>query len=536
MKKLMRLAALLVAMLMLSAVILPALADALPERVTVTVSTGGNANLSLKGSIYNVYKLFSAVESEDGTSINYTRDADCVNIKEITDGTGNALLAAMAEYTEAEIRAFGDSVYKQLASNNGTKITTDSFSFSVKPGYYLVTVRAKNVGGVDDDKKGTVVSRAILVSATENVTVTLKVDAPSLDKQIMHNELGTWGHVGDNQIGDIVYYRTITTVPDTTGYKENSYKYIIHDTMDPGLTWTGAEQVKVYADADKKISLDGYYTVIQEKDHTFCVKVAIQKAQADKLIKAGDKLYTYYTAVLNEDALIYTEGHNDNEAYLEYSNNVYANGKGEDDDDEDETGETPHVRVYDWTFTYGIAKVDNKGKPLSGAKFVLSTNGKLNVTYDDAKGLSSTRDLIGFMADYTLAADKTPETYIIECDAVVLKGLDDAVTYFLYEVKEPEGYAKLEAPVAFTIEAEYDKDGTELAKDYPKDTVTGPVTKLDHDKKPIMDCDLYAGVVNVSGTLLPSTGGTGTTVYYVIGGVMVLAAVVLLVLRRRMHK
>lgn len=41
-------------------------------------------------------------------------------------------------------------------------------------------------------------------------------------------------------------------------------------------------------------------------------------------------------------------------------------------------------------------------------------------------------------------------------------------------------------------------------------------------------------VVNKSGSILPGTGGMGTTLFYVIGGIMVLAAVVLLFAKKRM--
>ena len=47
------------------------------------------------------------------------------------------------------------------------------------------------------------------------------------------------------------------------------------------------------------------------------------------------------------------------------------------------------------------------------------------------------------------------------------------------------------------------------------------------------------GVVieNHAGTVLPSTGGMGTTLFYVIGGGLMVAAVVLLVTKKRMeHK
>lgn len=42
-------------------------------------------------------------------------------------------------------------------------------------------------------------------------------------------------------------------------------------------------------------------------------------------------------------------------------------------------------------------------------------------------------------------------------------------------------------------------------------------------------------VVNQSGTMLPSTGGIGASVFYILGGVLVLVAAVVLIVRLRMH-
>ena len=48
--------------------------------------------------------------------------------------------------------------------------------------------------------------------------------------------------------------------------------------------------------------------------------------------------------------------------------------------------------------------------------------------------------------------------------------------------------------------------------------------------------ELVAEIANNSGTLLPGTGGIGTTMFYVIGGILVLVAMVLLVIKGRMKE
>ena len=45
-----------------------------------------------------------------------------------------------------------------------------------------------------------------------------------------------------------------------------------------------------------------------------------------------------------------------------------------------------------------------------------------------------------------------------------------------------------------------------------------------------------AEVANSAGTLLPSTGGMGTTIFYVLGAVLVVGAGVLLVTKKRMSQ
>lgn len=519
------------AALMLLLTIVPGMAEETKNTITIKNS---NAAMTIIDSTFKAYKLFDAIANEDATAVSYKYNADdCVSVA-YQDKTGDELIPVLAEMDEDAIRAFADEVYRAVITPTAQQ-TADAETVVIEvpsAGYYLVTVNVKNVNGAEG--KDEVTSRAILVSVYGgNVEATLKVDAPSMTKQIQHNskapnstdtnvdrETG-WGTVGDNQIGDVVHYRTITTVCDTTGY--TTYDYVIHDTMDAGLTFQNTVTIYVNNENEKKLDAK-YITLGKDGSHTFCVTVDILGAVADGKLEAGDELYTYYDAVLNEDALIYDEGHNDNAAYLEYSNNVY---------DTDSTGETPEVVVYDWTFKYGIAKVDANENALTGAKFVLSEKDDLTVTYEDGK-LSSTDGLIGFVSTSDLTITKNPENYIIEAGEAVIKGLDDKTPYYLYEVQEPDGYSKLESPVSFEISCEYNDEGDELFEDNPTATASGPAGSV---KEIEMEAaELCTGIVNESGSVLPSTGGVGTTMYYVVGGVLVLAAVALLMLRRRTGK
>lgn len=76
------------------------------------------------------------------------------------------------------------------------------------------------------------------------------------------------------------------------------------------------------------------------------------------------------------------------------------------------------------------------------------------------------------------------------------------------ETKQPDGYNKLKNPVTVVI----DNDGNVKVDGANADPVK---------------------VLNKTGTVLPSTGGAGTTMIYLIGGALVLGSGVVLATKRR---
>lgn len=518
----------LLALMMALVLAVPAFAE---ETYSITIKNAA------AGHTYEAYQIFAGDLHEKVLS----------NIAWGNGVNGTALLAALkadtaigSDFTScnsaadvAEVLATyvnGAEKTKQFAKVAGSNLTTaagtsteEKATYTISnlaAGYYLVKDKNDTLAGKDD------FYTAYIMEVVGNVTALPKGDKPTLDKQIKHNESGAWGVVGDNQIGDTVEFRIITTVPHTTGY--TTYDYIIHDTMSAGLT----SNVKGAADVTIKVNdttvLDqAYYTVtVNEKNpNSFTVKVDILKAIADGKMTHNNKLYTYYTGVLNADAKIYDEGKQDNVAYLEYSNNP---------NDNDGKGETPEKIVYDWTFKMVVNKVDGNGDPLTDAKFVLSKNGGLKVAdmNCDDNGVPAVKTgLIGLVkvsdGVYRVAvAGDTDVVHVIDAGRAVIKGLDDATDYYLYETKAPAGYNLLKKPVQFEITAEYLADGSALAVNHPTVTVDNGESST----------TLSANIVNNSGSTLPSTGGIGTTIFYVVGSVLVIGAAVVLITRKRMGK
>lgn len=501
MKKVKRMLALLAAFALVLAMAVPAFADGVKYTITINNSVG----------TYEAYQIFKGDLAGNVLS-NIEWGAGVTEAgKAAFDRKTAAEVAKTLEGNDTAAKAFATKISQYLGTvaGEGTNEIT-----GLSAGYYLIKNKSVNEGEAYTD---------FILEVVKDVKITPKGQKPTLDKQIKHNESGNWGDVGDNQIGDTVEFRTITTVPNTTGYTK--YDYTIYDEMSTGLTSNVKDASGITIKINNGAELDSsYYTVTVDSTdaNKFSVKVDILKAITDGKIEAGNSLYTYYTGVLNEDAKVYDEGNQKNTAYLQYSNNPHDNNT---------KGETPHVTVYDWTFKMNVQKIDgaDKEKELKDAKFVLSKFGTVDLgTIKEDGTPTETGNLIKLVYDSTdstyrvaTASDKNT-TYVMTAGNITIKGLDDAWDYYLYETKAPAGYNRLTEPVKFRINATYtsaDSRPDVLTKVGDEAAVTG----------------LKVSVENNAGTTLPSTGGMGTTVFYVVGGGLMAVAVVLLVTKKRME-
>lgn len=192
-----------------------------------------------------------------------------------------------------------------------------------------------------------------------------------------------------------------------------------------------------------------------------------------------------YTATLNENAVVKTAA-NTNKVVLKYGNNQST------------------VEKETETYTYRLTVVKTNAdetKKLKGAIFKLSTDkdGNYPLKFTEKNG------------QYVVDPNSTIETITTpDGGTFTIAGLD-AKEYYLTETVAPAGYNKLADPIKLVVsEDNVTKDGEVLVND----TLT---------------------VKNQSGTLLPGTGGIGTTIFYVIGGLLMAAAAVLLITKKRMN-
>ncbi|MFR0985846.1 MAG: SpaA isopeptide-forming pilin-related protein [Frisingicoccus sp.] len=259
--------------------------------------------------------------------------------------------------------------------------------------------------------------------------------------------------------------------------KERCENYVMHDKMDDGLTFD-ATSVKIAGlTVERTILLRPKELKMHLRMCTF--EIVFTETYLNNLTD-NTALTVIYSAVLNKDAVTDIGTGEKNQAQLTWGDN----------------GKTEWSETTTKTYQFEVLKYaasDNGKNPLAGAAFELhdSDNNLVKLIK-----VSDTEYRVA-EAGESGAAD----TFMtVGSGKIVIKGVDLG-EYTLTETKAPAGYNKLNGDKAFTVEA-----GNTLVVE----------------------------IENQSGSVLPSTGGRGTTLFYIIGGVLVIGAGVLLVTKKRM--
>lgn len=361
---------------------------------------------------------------------------------------------------------------------------TSTVTFENLPlGYYLV-----------DSSVGTLCS---LDTTNTDATIREKNGVPSVDKKVSSTETGNYDTSNTASIGDTVYFKTTITA------QPGAQNYVLHDKMDAGLTFNEDSVIvnlrKKGTSNDQNLTKETHYNVettnLDNTDPKCTFHINFFQSLCDSL-GTDDTITVTYSATLNKNAVIAGEG-NKNETWLKYGENNNL--------------ETTHPTTTTKTFEmhvfkfYKDKKNSDKETGLADAVFTLSKKSdgtepiKLTKTNENSNIYKVNNN--GTITDITTPGD----------GKFTIQGLG-AGTYYLTEIKQPDGYNKL----AKSVKVEID--------------VNGAITV---DGKLITGVDKLVKVENKTGTVLPSTGGTGTTMIYLVGAVLVLGSGVVLVTKRR---
>ncbi len=577
MKNLKKLSALLLAFALIAGFIAPVAVYANGQTGSITITT--TSKLTVKGKTFDVYKILDITKSADNSAMAYVVPTELretyntvfglgvdVNATDFDEAKFNKdVLDKIEPMTPEQVREMAEQI---IATGGLTPIanktaTEDTLKFEdLELGYYIV----KDVSDVNE--KDSALSAVMVDTTNTDLTITLKGDKPTIEKKINGDEDSDGvknGLVDSDEvaIGDMVPYVITTAIPDHEFYREYG-KFIIQDKMSKGLTFDKSTLKVFIGDEINPKELGKDYTLETEnlKDGvTFQVKILnVKSYDKDTVVKLT------YSARLNEEAAIGEVG-NPNGIRLIYSNDPDWTSDGTPGSNEPE-GITPWDRVITYVTELKIIKTDGDipTKVLANAEFKL-TGTRLNTvlveksgftenpkgtyyklidgTYTETAPTPQTKDkyastTVKYTQEYTL------EKTIVASDATITGISDDdgivrfvglaAGTYTLDELKAPNGYNMLSKPIIFTIKAELPAKVTTDEKCTWSGTYKigqdGDVKVLALDKVNNITEGLELEVKNFSGTVLPETGGMGTTILYVIGSLLAIGAAVVLVTRK----
>lgn len=440
----------------------------------VQVNAADNGTITINKAVvdetYSIYRVLD-LETYDKTNNHYIYRANEKFEAFITSTEGQKYLEARNENgatyyvwkTGANVVEFSKAALAYAKANNvipvdSKKATSTTVKFDkLTLGYYLVDTTTGSLLNLTTTNPDAVIDE-------KNTVV------PKVDKDVKEDSTGNYGKTNDATIGDTIEFKaTITTGAGFT-------KYVLRDTMSAGLTFNANSVVVKVGTTTVDTS---NYTVTSGKDgYTFVVEF---KDSYIVTLPKNTKIDVYYTATLNENAVVEVNG-NPNELDLAYGEN----------------NTTDKVKTTTYTYAFDLVKNDKDKNQLEGAKFKLldKTGKEIKVVLVDV-----TKNI------YRVAVGNEKGVLIVVGKATI-EGLD-ADEYQLEEVEAPVGYNKLTSTVKFTITG---KNGNNTYERVSNE------------------------VINYTGSQLPETGGMGTTLFLTLGSILVIGFGLLLVTKLRVYK
>lgn len=465
--------------------------------VVEAVDTNGKVTVTnvKPGETYKIFKILT-LESFDETkrAYSYIRNGDSwdgfINssaARNYIDINNDGYVTFKDDQkNEIGARNFGLLAMEYAKKNNIPSIKTAIASdkkvvFENLPlGYYLVE---------------TSTGRACSIDTTHpEVEIRDKHASPSVSKLVANG-----GTISNNKKrnsmnrGDNVFFETIINV------KPHVTNYCLHDYMDSYLKYNSVLKDGIAYYSNEKNESQKRKTLVKGTDyvattktndgcnfHVTFTKAFYEKYQAD--IDSGDltQIYIKYLVKLSDDAPI--DIPLVNTSYLTYGEN----------------SRTEESKTEAFTYSIPIFKYTGYNKALAGAKFILSKDS--NPTEDNALKFVQS----GSNFDYNSKSGNITLTSYSD-GKINIKGIQ-ADTYYLKEIEAPKGYNLIKTPIKIVVTSDTDGKG---------------VVKVDNE---VVD---QVNVLNNYGSLLPSTGGMGTTLIYAIGCILVLSSGVVLFLKRR---
>ena len=467
----------------------PSKAPAQPTKGTITVTK------AKAGETYKIYKILT-LESYDeaNNAYSYVRNAKpdkwfdfvgteiaqeflkvnddgYVTFRDTENGKAGARKFALAALKYAKDNDIPETAQATATADKADNNTVEFTGLDL--GYYLVESSVGSACSID--------------TTHPNAKIEDKHEAPTVTKKIKEG-----GEISKNErkntvdLGEVVGYET------TINLKPNTQKLVLHDKMDSNLMFIDIQHAHVvkkdgtYGSAENLVrNTDFTVTTTNDDKCTFEIKFNDSFYQRyGSLIDSGEitQIIITYVAQVGDDAPINTAMLN--KTFLTYGNN----------------SKSQESQTETWTFGIPVFKYTGDDTALAGAKFILSR-----------KNVPTPENAISFI-DYGSRYRYTESGQNVELVSskdgeINIEGLKQG-TYYLKEIQAPKGYNLLKSSIEIVVR----EDGKILVKNEIVDKVK---------------------VQNNKGSLLPSTGGMGTTLIYVVGSILVLASGMVLFNKRK---
>lgn len=458
---------------------------------------------------YTAYKILDATKgTEDGVA-SYTMDVTSPLVAALTDkkqtwldyklsADGKKYIVTLkAAGTEDTAKAIADHFKDKLSGVTPIELDKTNYSKTVDDGYYLI----KSTFGTN------------MILATSDIEITEKNEGPQDDKKV---------ETGSLTIGESATYYITVVVPATVNTEE---AITVHDVLPSELSFNG--DVKVFADDTsnylnastpvselKNLAYGDLFTGTTVKNDelgdncTFHIEIN-PKNNPDQYV--GKTLVFKYSATLQDAAYDEDGSGFVNKEFLDYSN--YTT-----------TEKHVPVMTYDFDLTKEFKESTDAQTGLKATFNLYTADEYTKLTDDDPKTIASTMkfktDPHGYYV--SVATEGTNENIEAVKDTLVnVRGLGEG-TYYLVETATASGYNVLDHAITIEVTPRYDETTGH---------VTGGTVLIDNGGHKSEDGSVT--VVNVQGTLLPSTGGMGTVAFAVVGLIVMAGAAITLIIKKR---
>ncbi len=423
---------------------------------------------------YNIVSAYAKNENAEGVNNGMTLTESTNGDYVVTVDEDVYSAASFAAYLKANIDSLGDGI--ELTNNNSGTASASNLEL----GYYFVD--------------STLGSLCALTSTDIDAEIQEKNEEPTITKEVKEDNGGEWDEKNDAAIDETVDFRATITA------KGGAENYIMHDKMGTGLTF---DETSVAVTLNSGTVDPSNYTVKTTDLTDDCTFEVVFAQNFCSTLKDNDAIVVTYSATVDNDAVIAGVG-NPNTVKMSY---------GESSEFETEESQTI---TYVWNFNIFKHKENaTQTNALAGATFQLAADETGNTVIKLIK--TSTDKNIFRVAtgeEITVGTDIYDSFTTSTTGTIKISGLDEG-TYYVVETAAPEGYNALTEPVKVII------DHAGNVKDSEGEEAVALTSKT-------------VNIQNNTGTVLPETGGIGTTIFYILGGLLAVGAVILLVTKKRM--